>query len=149
MRDVVASTPYHPPRSAPTRSGGRRLAGRVASGCVLLGLTVAAGIALSGAWSSPRIEVGFTAPKPATQAPVVAAPHSRLVVERRSAHVRLVRDGQVVWRARGPVGCLTGRPLRRLGAATRLVARACVRLRDGAVVTLAARVPQGTDLEVR
>jgi hypothetical protein len=70
-------------------------------------------------------------------------------VQRRSLHVRLVSEGKVVWRGRGPVGCLSGKRLRRLRSASRLVARGCVRLRSGAVVTLAARVPAGTRLDLR
>jgi hypothetical protein len=149
-RDIVASTPYKPPVPA-TRKGGLRTRWYVLSAGALVGLAVAAGVALIGASSQPPVEVGFSAASPPVAGPVApaAAPEPRLVVERRSLHVRLVRGDEVVWRARGPVGCLSGRRLRRMRDASRLVARGCVRLRSGAIVTLAARVPAGTRVELR
>jgi hypothetical protein len=149
-RDIVASTPYRPPVSASTRKGGPRTRWYLLSAGALVGLTVAAGLALVGASSPPRVEVGFSAASPPVEAPAaVVVPQPRLVVERRSLHIRLVRGDDVAWRARGPVGCLSGRRLRRMRDPSRLVARGCVRLRSGAVVTLAARVPAGTRVELR
>jgi hypothetical protein len=152
-RDVVARTPYRPPVSSTTRKGGRRLRRHVLSAGALVGLTVAAGVALIDMSSTPRVDVGFSAPTPAVQPPVTAAaapaPELRLVVERRSLHVRLLHDGELVWRGRGPLGCLSGKRLRRLRSPARLVARGCIRLRSGEVVTLAARVPDGARVEIR
>jgi hypothetical protein len=149
-RDIVASTPFEPPVPA-TRKGGLRTRWYVLSAGALVGLAVAAGVALIGASSPPRVEVGFSGASPPVESPVAPAapPEPRLVVERRSLHVRLLRGDEVVWRARGPLGCLSGRRLRRMGDPSRLVARGCVRLRSGAIVTLAARVPAGTRLELR
>ena len=151
-RDVVARTPYRPPASSTTRKGGHRLGRHLLIGGALLGLTVATGFVVVDRSGSPRVEVGFTTPSPDVEPPVTAAaaaPEARLVVERSSLHVRLVRDGEVVWRGRGPVGCLNGKRLRRMRSASQLVARACVRLRNGEVVTLAARVPAGAEVELR
>jgi hypothetical protein len=144
-RDVVASTPYRPPVPAATRKGGSRLRWHLAGAGALLGLTVAAGIALTSVSTRPQVEVGFSAPEPAVQAPADV----RLVVEREGAHVRLETGGAVVWRGRGPVDCVTGERVRRLRDGAGLVARACVRLRDGAIVGLAGRVPDGAELVVR
>jgi hypothetical protein len=143
-RDVVASTPYRPPVPPTTRKGGPRLRWHLAGAGALLGLTVAAGIAVTSISTRPQVEVGFSAPEPAVQAPAV-----RLVMERERAHVRLETDGEVVWRGRGPVDCVTGERVRRLRDGAGLVARACVRLRDGAIVGLAGRVPEGAELVVR
>jgi len=144
-RDVVATTPYRPPVPEATRKGGPRLRWHLAGAGGLLGLTVAAGIALTSMSSRPQVEVGFSTPQPAAQAPADV----RLLVEREGAHVRLESDGAVVWRGRGPIDCITGERLRRLRDGAGLVARACVRLRDGAVVGLAGRVPDGAVLELR
>jgi hypothetical protein len=153
-REIVASTPYRPPAAASTRKGGRRLRwSYVLSAGALVGVTVLAGVAVIDSSSPPRVDVGFSTPSAPVRAPVTAAeappPAARLVVERRGLHLRLVSEGKVVWRGRGPVGCLSGKRLRRLGSASRLVARGCVRLRSGAVVTLAARVPAGTRVQLR
>ena len=144
-REVVASTPYRPPVPVPTRKGGPRLRWHLAGAGALLGLTVAAGIAVTSISTRPQVEVGFSAPEPAVQAPA----DLRLVVDRDAARVRLERDGEVVWRARGPIGCITGERLRGLRDGAGLVARACVRLRDGAVVGLAGRVPDGAAVLIR
>ena len=144
-RDVVASTPYRPPVPAATRKGGPKLRWQLAGAGGLLGLTVAAGIALTSVSTRPQVEVGFSAPQPAMQAPADV----RLVVERENAHVRLESDGRVVWRGHGPIDCITGKRLRRLRDRVGLLARGCVRLRDGAVVGLAGRVPDGAAIDLR
>lgn len=146
-RDIVARTPYRPPVPPSTRKGRRRLGWRLLWAGLLVGGTVLAVVALIDASAPPRVDVGFSAASPAVEAP--PAPELRLVVERRSLHVRLLRGDDVVWRGRGPLGCLSGRRLRRVGSTARLVARGCVRLRSGAVVTLAARVPAGTRVQLR
>jgi hypothetical protein len=144
-RDVVASTPYRPPVAATTRKDGLRLRWHLAGAGALLGLTVAAGIALTSLSTRPQVEVGFSAPEPAVQAPADV----RLVIEREGAHVRLESNAEVVWRARGPIDCISGERVRGLRDGAGLVARACVRLRDGAVVGLAGRVPGGALIQVR
>ena len=144
-RDVVASTPYRPPVPAATRKDGKRLRWHLAGAGALLGMTVAAGIALTSVSDRPQVEVGFSAPAPAVQAPADV----RLVIEREGAHLRLTSDGAVVWRGRGPIDCVSGKRVRRLRDGAGLVARACVRLRDGAVVSLAGRVPDGAAVQVR
>ena len=145
-RDIVASAPYRPPVSASTRPGGRRVALRVASAGLLAGMTIVAGVALTGAWSSGPVEVRFRAP----EAPVVAvASEARLVIDRAARRVTLVRDGSPAWRGRGPVHCVSGRLWRGFDDRAGLVDRACVRLRSGAVVGLAGRVPEGAALKVR
>jgi hypothetical protein len=144
-RDVVASTPYRPPVPAATRKGGLRLRWHLAGAGALLGLTVAAGIALTSLSARPQVEVGFSAPEPAVQAPADV----RLVLEREGARVRLESGGAVVWRGRGPIDCITGQRVRGLRDGAGLVDRACVRLRDGAVVGLAGRVPPGAEVLVR
>ena len=142
-RDVVASTPYRPPTAPSTPKGGLRLRWHVAAAGGLVGLTVAAGVALSSMTSAPRVDVRFSAPAPVAQAP------ARLVVEPGAGHVLLVRGGAVAWRARGPIDCVTGRHLRRVADGPGVVTRACVRLRDGAVVGLAGRVPDDAAVDVR
>ena len=57
-RDIVASAPYKPPVSAATRMGGRRAAWRLASAGLLVGMTIVAGVALTGAWSPQPVAGG-------------------------------------------------------------------------------------------
>ena len=142
-RDVIAATPYRPPTAPATRKGGPRLRGHVAAAGGLVGLSVAAGVALTSMTTAPRVEVGFSAP--AAQAPADV----RLIVDRSARQVRLVRDGAVLWRARCPIDCVTGRRVESVADGAELVARACVRLRDGAVVGLGGRVPDGAEIDVR
>jgi hypothetical protein len=145
-RDIVASTPYRPPTAGATRSGGRRVVVRVASAGVLVGATILAAVALGGAGSSGPVEVRFQPP----QAPAaVAPPQARLVVDRAARRVTLVRDGSAAWRARGPIHCVSGRRWRSVENRAALVSHACVRLRSGAVVALAGRVPAGVAVKVR
>ena len=63
--------------------------------------------------------------------------------------MKLVRDGEVAWRGTGPVDCVSGRRWASPVDRTQLVAKACVRLSDGAIVSLAGRVPAGAALLVR
>jgi len=142
-REVVARTPYRPPVPAATRTGGRMIALRVASAGVLVGMTVAAGAALVGSWGSDPVEVRFRAPAASAPHAQPAAAGTRLVIHRAARRVTLVRHGAVTWRGRGPIGCVSGRPWKRLRDRAAVIARACVRLRDGAVVPLAGRVPGG------
>ncbi len=142
-RDVVARTAYRPPVSSPTRAGGRRTALRVASASVLVGMTIVAGVALVAARDDGPVEVTFRTPAAA------APPATELVIDREAHSVTLVRDGDRVWRGRGPADCVTGRRLADLGDRAAIVARACVRLRDGALVALAGRVPVGSPVSVR
>jgi hypothetical protein len=145
-RDVVASAPrYQPPVSASTRTGGRRVALRLASAGLLVGMTVAAGVALMGAWSDAPVEVGFQ--PPAASAPTALEP--QLVIDRSSHTVTLMRGEDLVWRARGPIDCVSGRRWRSFADRVALVERACVRLRSGAVVALSGRVPEGTATKLR
>jgi hypothetical protein len=144
-RDVVASTPaYRPPVSASTRTGGRRVALRIASAGLLAGMTVAAGVALVGAWSDAPVEVRFK--PPAASAPV--PPEAQLVIDRSARTVTLLRGDAVAWRARGPIDCVTGHRWRSFADGVELVGRACVRLRSGAVVALSGRVPEGAALKL-
>jgi hypothetical protein len=146
-RDIVASAPYRPPVSEATRMGGRRAVWRIASAGVLVGMTIVAGVALTGAWSTQPVEVGFRAPeRPAAAA---TAGEAQLVLEADRYRMKLVRDGEVAWRGTGPVDCVTGRRWPSPVDRTRLVAEACVRLGDGAIVSLAGRVPAGAAVSVR
>ena len=126
--------------------GGRRTAWRLASAGVLVGMTIVAGVALTGAWSSQPVEVGFRAPERPAAPP--AGDGARLVLESDRYRMKLVRDGQVAWRGTGPVDCVTGRRWASPVDRTRLLAEACVRLSDGAIVSLAGRVPAGATLLV-
>ena len=63
--------------------------------------------------------------------------------------MKLVRHGRVAWRGDGPVDCVSGRPWGAPTDRTALVAQACVRLDDGAIVSLAGRVPAGATVQVR
>ena len=146
QREIVASTPYRPPVSATTRMGGRRTVWRLASAGVLVGMTIVAGVALTGAWSSKPVEVGFRAPERPAAGPAVDA---QLVTQRDTGRMKLVRHGRVVWRGDGPVDCVSGRPRKAPADPAALVARACVRLDDGAIVSLAGRVPEGATVLVR
>jgi hypothetical protein len=146
-RDVVASTPYQPPVSATTRMGGRRTMWRLASAGVLVGMTIVAGVALAGAWSSAPVEVGFRAPERPAAAP--AAGGARLVLERDRLRMKLVSGGEVAWRGTGPVDCVSGRRWGPVSDRAALVAHACVRLDDGAIVSLEGRVPAGAAFIVR
>jgi hypothetical protein len=146
QRDIVASTPYRPPVPEPTRTGGRRVALRVASAGLLVGMTIVAGVALTGASSSDPVEVTFRAPAPVARAP--ASVQAKLVIDRGSRHVTLLRGDEAAWRARGPIHCVSGRRWKDFGDRVGLVAHAGVRLRDGAVVGLAGRVPEGTALRI-
>jgi hypothetical protein len=143
-RDVVASTPV----TAATRMGGRKVAWRLASAGVLVGMTIVAGVALGGAWSSQPVEVRFRAPERPAAAPA-AATDTQLVIELDRHRMKLVRHEQVAWRGDGPLDCVTGRPWRAFGDSAALVAQACVRLADGAIVSLAGRVPAGVVVDVR
>jgi hypothetical protein len=120
---------------------------RLASAGALVGMTIVAGIALTGAWSSQPVEVGFRAPERPGEA--VVAVDAQLVLERDRFRMKLVRDGEVAWRGTGPVDCVTGRRWPSPVDRTRLVAEACVRLGDGAIVSLAGRVPAGAAVSVR
>jgi hypothetical protein len=145
-RDVVASTPaYRPPVSASTRTGGRRVALRLASAGLLVGMTVAAGVALVSAWGDAPVEVGFKPPAAAAPAPVA----QQVVIDRSSRSVSLVRGDVVVWRAKGPIDCVSGHRWRSFADRIALVERACVRLGSGAVVALSGRVPEGAALRLR
>jgi hypothetical protein len=146
-RDVVASAPYKPPVSAATRMGGRRTMWRLASAGLLVGMTIVTGIALTGAWSPQPVEVGFRAPGRPAAAPAAGA--AQLVLESDRHRMKLVRDGGIAWRGTGPVDCVSGRPWTSPIDRTQLVAKACVRLTDGAIVSLAGRVPAGTAVSVR
>jgi hypothetical protein len=147
-RDIVASAPYRPPVSEATRTGGRRAMWRIASAGVLVGMTIVAGVALTGAWSTQPVEVGFRAPeRPAAALP--AGEEAQLVLEADRYRMKLVRDGEVAWRGTGPVDCVTGRRWPAPVDRTRLVAEACVRLGDGAIVSLAGRVAAGAAVSVR
>jgi hypothetical protein len=147
-RDIVASAPYRPPVSEATRMGGRRARWRIASAGVLVGMTIVAGVALTGAWSTQPVEVGFRAPeRPAAAAP--AGEEAQLVLEADRRRMKLVRDGEVAWRGTGPVDCVTGRRWPSPVDRTRLLAEACVKLGDGAIVNLAGRVPAGAAVSVR
>jgi hypothetical protein len=152
-RDIVARAPYRPPVAASTRTGGRRTAMRAASAGLILGITIVAGVALSGAWSSGPVEVRFRPPQapapPAAPVAAPAAPGARLVIDRAARRVTLLRHGAPAWRARGPIDCVSGRRWRSFRDRPAIVARACVRLRSGAVVGLAGRVPRRTALHVR
>ncbi len=148
QREVVASTPYRPPVSAATRMGGRRAAWRLASAGLLVGMTIVAGVALTGAWSSSPVEVGFGAPGRPAAAPA-AAGDTQLVLEQDRLRMKLVHGGEVAWRGTGPVDCVTGRRWTSVADHAALLAQACVRLGDGAIVSLAGRVPAGTALLVR
>jgi hypothetical protein len=150
QRDIVARA-YRPPVAASTRMGGRRVAMRMASAGLILGITIVAGVALSGAWDTGPVEVRFRPPEAATQAPVVAtgAPDARLVIDRDARRVTLLRHGAPAWWARGPIHCVSGRRWRSFGDRAAIVARACVRLRTGAVVALSGRVPAGAALKLR
>jgi hypothetical protein len=128
--------------------GGRRTVWRLASAGVLVGMTIVAGVALTGAWSSQPVEVGFRAPERPAVAPP-AGEGARLVLESDRYRMKLVRDGEVAWRGTGPVDCVTGRRWASPVDRTRLLAEACVRLGDGAIVSLGGRVPAGTALLVR
>jgi hypothetical protein len=143
-RDVVASTPYRPPVPAATRTGGRKAAVRMASAGLLVGMTIVAGVAVLTVRDEPPVEVTFTTP--AVSAPAV---DTQLVIDREARRVTLMRDGDLAWRGRGPIDCVSGRRWTDLGDRAALVARACVRLRDGAVVALAGRVPAGAPVRVR
>jgi len=110
-------------------------------------MAIVAGAALMGAWNSQPVEVGFRAPERPASAPV--AEDAQLVVERDRFRMKLVRDGEVAWRGTGPVDCVTGRRWNSLADRTQLVAKACAKLSDGAIVSLAGRVPAGTALVVR
>ena len=147
-RDIVAAAPYRPPVSAATRTGGRRTVWRLASAGVLVGMTIVAGVALRGAWSSQPVEVGFRAPERPAAAPP-AGDGTRLVLESDRNRMKLVREGEVAWRGSGPVDCVTGRRWASPVDRTRLLAEACVKLGDGAIVSLAGRVPAGAALLVR
>jgi hypothetical protein len=151
-RDVVARIPFRPPVAGSTRTDGRRVALRVVSAGVLLGIVIIAGVALGGAGSSQPVEVRFGAPvapvAPAAPA-VAAAPSSRLVIDRRARRVTLMRAGSAAWHGRGPIHCVSGKRWRSFEDRVAIVARGCVRLRSGAVVALAGRVPSGTALKVR
>jgi hypothetical protein len=145
-RDVVASTSaYRPPVSASTRTGGRRVALRLASAALLVGMTVAVGVALVSAWSDAPVEVRFK--PPAAAAPAAIA--QQVVIDRSSHTVTLVRGGDLAWRARGPIDCVSGRRWRSFADRIALVERACVRLSSGAVVALSGRVPEGASLKLR
>lgn len=121
---------------------------RLASAGVLVGMTIVAGVALTGAWSTQPVEVGFRAPeRPAATRP--GAADATLVLESGRHRMKLVRDGEVAWRGTGPVDCVTGRRRAAPVDRTRLLAEACVRLGDGAIVSLAGRVPAGAALIVR
>jgi hypothetical protein len=147
-RDIVASAPYKPPVSAATRMGGRRTVWRLASAGLLVGMTIVAGVALTGASGPQPVEVGFRAPqRPAAAAPV--AGDAQLVLEQDRHRMKLVRDGEVAWRGTGPVDCVTGRHWTSPVDRSRLLATACVRLSDGAIVSLAGRVPAGAAVAVR
>ena|SRR5215207_2986277 len=146
-RDIVASAPYRPPVPPTTRTGGRRTVWRLTSAGALVGMAIVAGAALMGAWNSQPVEVGFRAPERPASAPV--AEDAQLVVERDRFRMKLVRDGEVAWRGTGPVDCVTGRRWNSLADRTQLVAKACAKLSDGAIVSLAGRVPAGTALVVR
>ena len=128
--------------------GGRRTAWRLASAGVLVGMTIVAGVALTGAWSSQPVEVGFRAPERPAAAPL-AGDGARLVLESDRHRMKLVRDGEVAWRGTGPVDCVTGQRWASPVDRTRLLAEACVKLSDGAIVSLAGRVPAGATLLVR
>jgi hypothetical protein len=119
---------------------------RLASAGVLVGMTIVAGVAALGANDPPGVEVTFRAP----QAPA-AAPASdvQLIVDAAARRVTLLREGTAAWRGRGPIDCITGRRWTDLGDGAGLLAQACVRLRDGAIVGLAGRVPAGTPVAVR
>jgi hypothetical protein len=110
-------------------------------------MTIVAGVALTGAWSPQPVEVGFRAPQRPAAAPV--AGDAQLVLEQDRHRMKLVRDGEVAWRGTGPVDCVTGRRWASSVDRTRLVATACVRLSDGAIVSLAGRVPAGAAVLVR
>jgi hypothetical protein len=127
--------------------GGRRTVWRLASAGALVGMMIVAGIALTGAWSSQPVEVGFRAPERPGEA--VVGVDAQLVLERDRFRMKLVRDGEVAWRGTGPVDCVTGRRWDSLADRTQLVATACVKLSDGAIVSIAGRVPAGTALVVR
>jgi hypothetical protein len=133
--------------SAATRMGGRRGMWRLASAGLLVGMTIVAGVALTGAWSPQRVEVGFRAPE--RPAAASAAGDAKLVLESGRHRMKLVRDGEVVWRGTGPVDCVSGRRWTSPVDRTQLVATACVRLSDGAIVSLAGRVPAGAAVLVR
>jgi hypothetical protein len=128
--------------------GGRKTAWRLGSAGVLVGMTIVAGVALSGAWSSEPVEVRFRAPERPASAPALAT-GTQLVIERDRHRMKLVRHEQVAWRGDGPVDCVTGRPWPAFGDTAALVAHACVRLADGAIVSLAGRVPAGAVLLMR
>jgi hypothetical protein len=147
-RDVVARAPYKPPVTAATRMGGRRVVWRLASGSLLVAMAIVGGLALTGAWSPQPVEVGFQAPqRPAAALPV--AGDVQLVLEADRSRMKLVRHGEVAWRGTGPVDCVSGRRWGSPVDRTRLVATACVRLGDGAIVSLAGRVPAGAAVLVR
>ena len=120
-RDIVASAPYRPPVSTATRMGGRRTVWRLASAGLLVGMTIVAGVALTGAWSPQPVEVGFRAPQRPAAAPV--AGDAQLVLEQDRHRMKLVRDGEVAWRGTGPVDCVTGRRWTSPVDRTRLLAR--------------------------
>jgi len=147
-RDIVASAPYRPPVSGATRMGGRRTVWRLASAGLLVGMTIVAGIALTGAWSPQPVEVGFRAPERPASAPPVGR-DAQLVLEQDRYRMKLVRDGEVAWRGTGPVDCVSGRRWSSPVDRTQLVAKACVRLSDGTIVSLAGRVPAGAAVLVR
>ena len=121
---------------------------RIASAGVLVGMTIVAGVALTGAWSTQPVEVGFRAPERPAAAPP-AGEGAQLVLEADRYRMKLVRDGEVAWRGTGPVDCVTGRRWPAPVDRTRLVAEACVRLGDGAIVSLAGRVQAGAAVSVR
>ena len=148
-RDVVASAPYKPPVSAATRMGGRRAVWRLASAGLLVGMTIVAGVTLTGAWSSKPVEVGFRAPERPAAAPPVGDDDAQLVLEQDRYRMKLVRDGEVAWRGTGPVDCVSGHRWSSPTDRTQLVAKACIRLSDGAIVSLAGRVPAGAAVLVR
>ncbi len=119
---------------------------RLASAGLLVGMTIVAGVALTGAWSPRPVEVGFRAPERPAAA---VAGDAQLVLESDRHRMKLVRDGEVAWRGTGPVDCVSGRRWTSPVDRTQLVATACVRLSDGAIVSLAGRVPAGAALLVR
>jgi hypothetical protein len=142
-RDVVARVAYRPPAPAAARPGGRRVVMRLASVGVLVGVTIVAGVAVLGASRPAPIEVTYEAP------PVPAAAVSELVIDRDPRRVTLRTGDELAWRGQGPIDCVSGRPWADLRDHAALLARACVRLRDGAVVGLSGRVPPGATVRVR
>jgi hypothetical protein len=139
-RDIVAATPYRPPAAPATRKGGLR-PGRL---LVTTGLVAGVAVVVAAAALDPGpATVSVRAPAPAA----APAPDARLVLA--GGRATLVREGVVAWRGRGPVDCVTGAAWRGAGDAATLVSQACVRLRDGALVALAGRVPDGATVVSR